>query len=50
MPWKIVSGKGGWFVVKEDTGKPIHKRPHKTRGEAEAHLRALYVNEKRANK
>jgi len=44
MPWKVVKRESGWYVVKEGSGKPVHKKPHKTRIEAIRHLKALYAN------
>lgn len=44
MPYKIVSGDGGYYVVNKETGERKNKKPHKSRAAARAHLRALYAN------
>jgi hypothetical protein len=46
MPWHIsdkAAGCSGYAVVKDDTGEVV--TCHKTRGDAEAHLKALYASE-----
>lgn len=45
MPWKVVRGKrGGWDIVKADTGKKVGHS--ETKAKAEASVRARYVNYK----
>lgn len=46
MPWHIsdkAAGCSGYAVVKDDTGEVV--TCHKTKGDAEAHLKALYASE-----
>lgn len=43
MPYDIMKKPDGYHVVNTDTGED--KGASKTRGEAEAHMRALYANE-----
>ncbi len=47
MPWKIVRRNDGYWVVKESTGRPVHKKPYATKKKALAYLRALYASERR---
>jgi hypothetical protein len=44
-PWEVVHDQKGYWVVKKDTGEKVHKQPHKTAEEAEAHVKALYAAE-----
>lgn len=46
MPWHIsdkAAGCSGYAVVKDDTGEVV--TCHKTKGDAEAHIKALYASE-----
>lgn len=45
MPWKMEKVGNKWQVCKQDTGAKVGK-PHDTKAEAEAHMRALYANVK----
>jgi len=44
MPWHIEKHDDGYFVVNSHTGKLMNKKPHDSKGEANAQLRALYTN------
>jgi len=46
MPYKVIKSTKpkGWFVITSDTGKKHSNKPFKTKKEALAQLRALYVH------
>jgi hypothetical protein len=47
MPYRIQRsrrGKQSVFYVVNERGKRVHGKPHRRKGEAQAHLRALYAN------
>jgi len=50
MPWHIESEKDGIYVVNDETGKKMNKKPHANRKQAKAHLQALYANVPEASK
>lgn len=45
MPYAIRGSDSKWYVVNKETGERKNKSPHKTREQAERHMRALYANE-----
>ena len=47
MPYQIVKKYNGWYVAKkDDSTKVFSKKPHKTKKQATAQMRAILANEK----
>ena len=45
MPYDILMEGKGYFVVKKGSKEKMNKKPHMSRKEALAHMRALYAAE-----